>query len=254
MPFLTVDGHCGICDRDVTFVSESSWLRDHFVCPSCHSIPRERALLACLERYAPDWPTQQVYEAAPCGRGLSNRIARDAHVYVSSQYFPDRAAGARGPTGERNEDLEKLTFADASFDLVVTQDVLEHVLDPTKAFAEIARVLRPGGLHVFTTPLVNRSRPSTCRARRECDGGVRLLGPAVYHQGNPADPQGALVTWDWGYDIVHLVYEASRMPTAVVVIDDLLRGIRAEYIEVLVSAKLPGAVGGEPPSPQGTAS
>jgi SAM-dependent methyltransferase len=40
---------------------------------------------------------------------------------------------------------ENLPYRDASFDVVVSYDVLEHVQDPAKSFLEIARVLREGG-------------------------------------------------------------------------------------------------------------
>jgi SAM-dependent methyltransferase len=40
---------------------------------------------------------------------------------------------------------EALPYGDASFDLVLSYDVLEHVEDPARSLLEIARVLRPGG-------------------------------------------------------------------------------------------------------------
>lgn len=40
---------------------------------------------------------------------------------------------------------EALPFADESFDLVYSVDVIHHVADRAAAFAEAARVLRPGG-------------------------------------------------------------------------------------------------------------
>jgi SAM-dependent methyltransferase len=46
--------------------------------------------------------------------------------------------------------VEQLDVPDASFDLVLCTQVLEHVRDPAKALQEIARVLRPGG-HAFVT-------------------------------------------------------------------------------------------------------
>ena len=36
--------------------------------------------------------------------------------------------------------------------MFVTQDVLEHVFHPDRAIAEIHRVLKPGGMHIFTAP------------------------------------------------------------------------------------------------------
>jgi hypothetical protein len=65
---------------------------------------------------------------------------------------------------------------------------------------------------------------------------VEHLHPPVFH-GNPMDPDGALVTVDWGYDIADYLDRASGLSTTIWSIDDLSRGIRAEYIEVLVSRK-----------------
>ena len=45
-----------------------------------------------------------------------------------------------------------MTFADGSFDTVVNLQVLEHVMDPVRMVAEIARVLKPGGHAVFLVP------------------------------------------------------------------------------------------------------
>jgi 2-polyprenyl-3-methyl-5-hydroxy-6-metoxy-1,4-benzoquinol methylase len=49
---------------------------------------------------------------------------------------------------------EQLPFDDASFDLVIAWDVVEHVQDPALLLAELARVLRPGGRALLT--VINR--------------------------------------------------------------------------------------------------
>jgi SAM-dependent methyltransferase len=43
-------------------------------------------------------------------------------------------------------------FADGSFDACVSNYVLEHVADPAAHFAEVSRVLAPGGVYCFRTP------------------------------------------------------------------------------------------------------
>jgi SAM-dependent methyltransferase len=46
---------------------------------------------------------------------------------------------------------EGLPFTDASFDVVVMTEVIEHLLRPELAVWEVARVLKPGGVYVMTT-------------------------------------------------------------------------------------------------------
>jgi len=68
--------------------------------------------------------------------------------------------------------LTELPFAAASFDLVISSWVIEHLQEPERAFAEIARVLRRGGRFIFLTPnawnyvvLVNRLIPAWLQRR-----------------------------------------------------------------------------------------
>jgi SAM-dependent methyltransferase len=48
-------------------------------------------------------------------------------------------------------DAQALGIADASFDVVLCTEVLEHLPEPQKAIDEIFRVLRPGGTLLLTT-------------------------------------------------------------------------------------------------------
>jgi SAM-dependent methyltransferase len=230
-------GYCDICESEVEFSATRPWFRDFLLCPSCGSIPRERALMQVLKRYYPDYRKRQIHESSPLERGVSQRLRKKCRQYSASQYFPDQPLGSFNEQyNARNETLEAMTLADASVDLVITQDVMEHVFDPAAAFREIARILKPGGAHIFTVPLVRKSEPSRPRATRNPDGSVNYLLEAQYH-GNPVDSNGALVTMDWGCDIVGAIQEVSGMPSQIIFIDDIDRGIRAEFIDVIVSFK-----------------
>lgn len=60
----------------------------------------------------------------------------------------------RGWTGEfRQVGGDGTGFPDASFDVVVCADVIEHVDDPQAMLCEIRRLLVPGGHMVITTPI-----------------------------------------------------------------------------------------------------
>src|SRR5207253_7983377 len=92
--------------------------------------------------------------------------------------------GVRRAGGVRNEDLTALTFADRSFDLVVTFDVFEHIPDVMTAFRECRRVLAPGGRLFFSVPFGLNSRRNVIRAVQGQDGSIEHLLPPEYH----ADP------------------------------------------------------------------
>lgn len=234
-------GWCPICETDVEFVALNEWFRDHLNCPLCHSIPRERALMHCIREFYPNWRELEIHEMAPVGRGASVKLA-EAPNYRSSQFDPTLQPGELSPQGWVNQDAENQSFESESFDLVVTQDVFEHIFDIDAAFQEISRTLRPGGAHIFTTPLVNKVRRTEERAIREADGSVRHLAEPEYH-GNPVDERGSLVTWHFGFDLALRILDRAKMPTVIVSIDRLDLGIRAEYIEVLVSVKPNASVG-----------
>jgi SAM-dependent methyltransferase len=54
--------------------------------------------------------------------------------------------------GVLRADATRLPFADGSFDIVITSEVLEHIQDDVGAIAEMTRVLAPGGTFAATVP------------------------------------------------------------------------------------------------------
>jgi 2-polyprenyl-3-methyl-5-hydroxy-6-metoxy-1,4-benzoquinol methylase len=62
------------------------------------------------------------------------------------------AATEHGITGVRGQVEAMLPFQDAVFGTVLAAEVVEHVFDTQAVIAELARVVRPGGWVVITTP------------------------------------------------------------------------------------------------------
>jgi SAM-dependent methyltransferase len=196
--------------------------------------------MAVIEMFFPEWATLAIHEASPVQRGASVRLGRECPGYTASFCDPSVPPGGVHPEhGYRCENLEYLTFPDASFDLVLTQDVFEHILHPDRAIKEIERVLRPGGAYIMTVPIVMKASRSSRRAGVDPNGNIVHLKEPQYHA-DPINKRGALVTVDWGYDIIDYLSFHTPLRCMMVHIDDLSRGIRAEYIEVLVCRK--GAV------------
>ena len=76
-------------------------------------------------------------------------------------------------------DATKLAFADASFDRVITSEVLEHIQSDTDAIAEFARVLKPGGTFAATVPTwfpekINWMLSDEYHAPKSVGGHVRI--------------------------------------------------------------------------------
>lgn len=178
-----VTGRCTVCGRLTIFVWVDANVRDGLACPSCWSVARHRlvakTLLEALGQ-AGSLSRLRSLDAAvyiadrhgPLMRGLAH--VRDA--VTTSDLIPGYELGAHLPGGGTCQDLEQLTFPDASFDVVVTEDVLEHVRRPDSAFAEIHRVLRPGGVHVFTVPFAPDA-PTLTRVDTSGEDDVLLMEP-----------------------------------------------------------------------------
>lgn len=231
-------GHCPICEKDTVFVAQGAWLRDQLICTTCTggSVPRERALALILGELLPDWRTLAIHESSPSERGLSFKMAKEAPGYVASQYFPGKSAGAI-VDGFRNEDLESQTFADGSFDLVVTQDVMEHVYNPDRVVAEVFRTLKAGGLYLCTFPVRKEQVPDwERRLIRQDDGSTQHLKPVEIH-GNPVDDTGSIVTVDYGYELHKAFASWAEFDVRVYRFADAWHGILGENTEVVVCRK-----------------
>lgn len=203
-------GDCPICEKKTIFWASNNWLRDYYFCHFCNSIPRYRAIIKYIKLYFPNYKNMLIHESSPFG-AASEFLNRNCKHYSSSHYFPEIPRGHMKDRF-RCENLEALTYHDESFDLFVTQDVFEHILNPDLAFNEISRVLKPGGSHIFTIPYYPDLKSSP-RAIEKAGQIIHLKEP-IYH-GNPVNSKGSLVTYDWGFDFVDHIYETTKMTTTI---------------------------------------
>jgi len=101
---------------------------------------------------------------------------------------------------------EPLPFADASFDVVVAGELLEHVRDPQRLLVEATRVLRPGGTFVGSIPNAFRvkNRLRFLLGRKPEDDPTHL------HMFSPSDVERLLS----GFDEPRLHFIAGRLVRA----------------------------------------
>ena len=136
----------------------------------------------------------------------------------------------------RNENLETQTFADRSFDLVITIDVLSYANDPEKSVKRIARTLDVGGAYLFTVPTYKGKLSSERRAAYKPDGTIEYMKPAEHHHSHPN--AGGLVTFHYGYDLPQLVSKWTGLCVEVTRFEDAHHGIVGEFTDVYSAARL----------------
>ena len=132
-----------------------------------------------------------------CSTGYIHNALKDFDNYTCSEYF-DNVASGDYCEGILCVDLCHMPFEDNVFDIVVSEDVFEHVEQYEKALKEIFRVLKPGGCHIFTVPLHDgRMTESRENKRKVFHGDPNPLG----------GDGGSLVITDWGDDIDKILEE-----------------------------------------------
>ena len=203
-------GFCQVCRIAVEFLGD--WqasdgrtinFRERLVCPSCQLNNRQRFTAHLLEstvvaRGARSTSVYLFEQVTP----FSSWAGRDltAAEVVGSEYLGPDVASGTVIEGVRHEDALAMSFHDDSFDVVVSNDVFEHVPDVDRSLSECARILRADGVLLFSIPFHETSDQTVQRARVR-DGRVEELLPPEYHA-NPVSPRGSLVFYDHGWDIL----------------------------------------------------
>jgi SAM-dependent methyltransferase len=215
--FLTYeqDGRCSLCGWVGRFRRTHRSERETLACGACRATLRYRgqAEVICGLVDAGRYATLADLAASGALSGLAiyepgtsgplRPWLSQAGRYVQSIYQPNLPSGTLRADGHVCQDLMGTTFPDASFDFIVTSDIFEHVRKPFVAFAEIRRILRPGGTHLWTVP-IGLPPPAETRARVDTSGREdRMLLEPIYH-GSGSDGL-SLVYTDFGRDIGRLL-------------------------------------------------
>ncbi len=195
-----MEGFCPICTKQTVFTDFNENLRESGRCGNCGSFNRQRQLAFVLRQYMglPSFggfdrlANLKVYNSEATG-AFHESLQKSLKDYTCSEFWgPEHISGAL-INGIRHEDLQKLSFASDSLDLVLSSDVLEHMPDPYRAHSEIFRVLKAGGIHIFTVPYDSASIADDIRAVLE-NGEVKALKPCLYH-GDPVRPAEGILVW-----------------------------------------------------------
>ena len=229
----TVCGHAGYLKRKKSIAS----IRENYQCSICKASLRyreqARLIVKHFSREGSEYLAELVHESEfrelkiyePGLMGPFRNILQDLLNYhisyfwdnvepgefqkiryqhlMNPRYFRIYLKNHKFRKGIQCQDLMNLTYEDQSFDLVLSSDIFEHVRQPFVGFKEVNRVLKPGGVHIFTIPLQN-PMPSRTIFRVDTSGteDVPIL-PMRFH-GEPLTGK-SLVYTDFGADMVEIM-------------------------------------------------
>lgn len=175
-------GDCAVCNSPQPFIVDyrfaeevdnrkiPNW-RERLVCPNCGCNSRQRFMIhKIFNAYQPGMNVL-LYEQ---GSNIYNRVYREIPTVRGFEYPGENYRGENPNHGFWCEDICNLSYADEEFDIIVSNDIFEHVYDYERAFSEALRVLRPGGKLIFTVPF-DGNNDETVRKVELTEKGLRYM-------------------------------------------------------------------------------
>jgi SAM-dependent methyltransferase len=180
-------------------------------------LSRNRAMLKVLERTYGSIEAlaqQQIYlvEAISSFASWMRRRVGDQGL-ICSEFLEDSQIDV---SDIPHQDLCELSFSNQTFDLVLCNELFEHVRDLDQAFSEIHRVLKVQGRLIATCPLAFGQWNSIVKARLNHETGEPDVIGEPEHHGDPIRPgQGSLVYRIPGWEILDQLQRAGFKMTAI---------------------------------------
>lgn len=226
---LYLSGFCIVCGKVTRFFySDASSWRESLYCEHCRVTSRYRSIARGVLRAIGEltgkevlslaalphsdtkglhvYDTQPPFYWARCAYSLPDLLKATGWIAVElSRFKPDQPLGIVLEEGVTNQNLERLTFADETMDLVITSDVMEHVRLDDRAHCEIYRVLKPGGVYVFTVPHNRAYDRALVRVQvnnpDDATEDIHLLEPEYHGDTNSEGESGVLSYRVYGRDL-----------------------------------------------------
>jgi GT2 family glycosyltransferase len=213
---FVIDGYCEPCEKEVPFIVDMKWggrevdnkwipnWRERLECPFCRMNNRQRLITTLIKQELSNKFNQKIYlmeQVTPIYDWVKNNF--NNHQVIGSEYFGFDYIGGEIINNLRHEDIENLSFKNSELDLIVSNDVLEHVPNPHVALKECYRVLNQNGKLIATIPFHRDQEFSISRSKIQEQILIHILSEE-YH-GNPISDKGSLVFTDFGWDLIDIM-------------------------------------------------
>lgn len=219
-------GTCPLCDgRYFVSLSRSAF---HTRCLGCRANIVNLSIVAVLAKM--DLADLSGHELS--SYGATFQYLRDhCSTFTFSEYFP---GGPSVVDGIRNEDVTALTFKSESLDIITSNCVMEHVPEDVQGYRECWRVLKLGGMLIFTVPLYDT--PSTVKLASMVNGKIEWHQTPEYHDSRLSGPRSVPAFWRHSCrDITERVRQAgfSRVDS----VEVILSSAQGDATKVIVAVK-----------------
>lgn len=141
--YFGVKRFCNVCGFRFAKFAPAGVITRETLCPVCGSLERHRHLFIHLMSLLPFLKNRRVLHFAP------EAIIRQFFINSDAEYFDADIVKGRATY---QVDITDINIENAFFDYCLAIHVLEHVVEDSKAFSELYRVLKPGGLAIISVP------------------------------------------------------------------------------------------------------
>lgn len=196
--------YCNVCGNSTKIKIRTDNLREDCICKKCHSNSRKRHLAYVLLQSL-SVKNDKIASLNKISNGLDNFVynvesngalhhnLKHLDKYVCSEYFGPYETYGKEINGVLNVDLMNIPFESDSFDYIISSEVFEHIPHPYKAFAEIHRILKIGGAHIFTVPYYSNEENDEVRSIVDENNETIYLMEPQYHGDPIRNDEGILV-------------------------------------------------------------
>ena len=220
-----IKGYCNLSASETEFIISSENLRENIISQISRSINRHRQIVCAISMALFDCPYASLAEIAIHINQRHLRVySADANsvlfyflkqnlnpeLFVCSEFFGPNFQSGEVINGILHEDLQQTSFADETFDIILTSEVFEHIPDAISAEREIVRILRKDGIYCFTVPFAPYSEHDVILAEVNETGEINYLAEPQYH-GDPLRPdEGILVYRIFSFNDLKQRFEGLR--------------------------------------------
>lgn len=149
--------------------------RKHAVCPKCGSSERHRIQYLAFKEICKKINTKTLRMLHFAPEDFFTRLFRRRFkIYVTADLYAENV--------DRKEDLTRLSFNEAAFDVIYASHVLEHIKEDRVALSEIRRVLRPNGIAILPVPIIGKKTIEYPAPNPHDSGHIRCPGMDYYER------------------------------------------------------------------------